>query len=76
MDMKVSITPHKPGDCGVICMPLQANVPAGHSDWRLTTCPVCGQECWETRKAREVIRDEGLIAACTACALKIGMNKR
>lgn len=41
--------------------------------WKLTTCPVCGAECWESEAARQAMAAEPeLRAACTACALKAG----
>lgn len=70
----ISITPHKVGDGGILTMPLRANVPHPKSEtWELTTCPVCGAECWLTDIARQAIKVEpDLRAACTVCALKAG----
>lgn len=72
--MEVSITPHKAGDGGILAMPLKANIPdPQRDDWELTTCPICGAECWLTGIAREALAAEpDLGAACTACALKAG----
>lgn len=28
-------------------MLLKSNVPEGHDDWTLTTCPECGATCWQ-----------------------------
>lgn len=72
------ITPHKPGDGGILTMPLRSNVPNPKSeDWKLTSCPVCGAECWESPIAREAMAAEpNLRAACTACALKAGAQKK
>lgn len=68
--MNVNISPHKPGDGGILCLPLKRNVPNPKDpDWKLTTCPICGSECWESDLARETMKAEGLKAACTACAL-------
>lgn len=74
--MEVSVTPHKVGDGGILTMPLRANVPHPKSEaWELTTCPVCGAECWLTDIAREALAAEpGLGAACTVCALKAGIQ--
>ena len=71
---EVSITPHKVGDGGILAMPLKANIPdPQRDDWKLTTCPLCGAECWETDLARQAIKVEpDLRAACTVCALKAG----
>lgn len=73
--MNVKITPHKPGDGGVICLPLKSNIPnPNRPDWKLVTCPTCGAECWESELAREAIKAEGLAASCTACALRSGLS--
>lgn len=41
------LTPHQHGDGGILTMPLRDNVPEPPTDdWQLTTCPVCGAECW------------------------------
>jgi len=76
--MNISITPHKPGDGGIVCMPLKSNIPdAGQRpDWKLVACPMCGAECWESNLIREVVKAEGLAAACTACALRAGITRR
>lgn len=43
--MNITIKPWKPGDGGLICLPLRSNIPdaSKHPDWRLVTCPSCGQ---------------------------------
>ena len=47
MDLKIS--PRNKNDRGgVACMPLRRNVPEGREGWKLTTCPNCGRECWES----------------------------
>lgn len=71
---EVSVTPHKVGDGGIVAMISRANVPEPHGDdWRLTTCPDCGAECWETGLTRQALAAEpALRAACTLCALKGG----
>lgn len=57
-------------------MPLRDNVPEPPTDdWQLTTCPVCGAECWQTDTARRILTLEPDVrTACTACALK-GLGK-
>jgi len=50
-------------------MPLAKNISEPHPGWKLTTCPKCGQECYETPVASEAIEKEGLLAFCTECAL-------
>lgn len=70
----VTITPHKVGDGGILALPLRENVPEPKDEsWKLTTCPVCGADCWESEAARKAMEAEPeLRAACTACALKAG----
>ena len=70
------LSPHQPGDGGILTMPLRDNVPEPPTDdWQLTTCPVCGAECWQTDTARRILTLEPDVrTACTACALK-GLGK-
>lgn len=70
------LSPHQPGDGGILTMPLHDNVPEPPTDdWQLTTCPVCGAECWQTDTARRILALEPDVrTACTACALK-GLGK-
>lgn len=72
------LVPHEAGDGGILAMPLRDNIPdPGRDDWKLTTCPVCGAECWETEIARQALAAEPeLRAACTACALRGGRSGR
>jgi len=74
--LNVKITPHKPGDGGILAMPLRSNIPdPQRGDWKLTTCPICGSECWESDLHRETLKAEpDLRAACTMCALKAGLS--
>ena len=66
------LSPHQPGDGWILTMPLHDNVPEPPTDdWQLTTCPVCGAECWQTDTARRILALEPDVrTACTACALK------
>jgi len=51
-----------------MCMPLKRNIPDGRKDWRLTTCPVCGEECWSSDAHELALKlDSGLKVACTMC---------
>lgn len=70
------LSPHQPGDGGILTMPLRDNVPEPPTDdWQPTTCPVCGAECWQTDTARRILALEPDVrTACTACALK-GLGK-
>lgn len=73
--MPIKITPWKPGDPGIACMPLRKNVPnASRPDWKLVPCPICGAECWESDITRLVKSANGCQATCTACALRIGSS--
>lgn len=70
------LSPHQPGDGGILTMPLRDNIPEPPTDdWQITTCPVCGAECWQTDTARRILTLEPNVrTACTACALK-GLGK-
>ena len=69
--MNILISPHRPGDGGILAMPMKKNVPVGHEDWKPTTCPICGAECWTSDGHREALMIEpGLRVACTECALQ------
>lgn len=70
------LSPHQPGDGGILTMPLRDNVPEPPTDdWQPTTCPVCGAERWQTDTARRILALEPDVrTACTACALK-GLGK-
>ena len=72
----VKVWPHKPGDGGILCMPLYRNVPSPKNDsWKLTTCPKCGADCWETDLHRETLKNEkDILALCTECALRSGLK--
>lgn len=60
-----------------IMLPNYKHVPnPEHSDWRLTTCRRCGQDCWESDLARltkELYPDA--VAYCTECSLKCSCSK-
>lgn len=72
----MKITPWKPEDKGFVCLPMKKNVPTGHEDWKLVSCPVCGEECWESELAREVLKHGNMTGACTECALRAGKNNK
>jgi hypothetical protein len=63
-------------EIGILTMPLRDSIPEPPTDdWQLTTCPVCGAECWQTDTARRILALEPDVrTACTACALK-GLGK-
>lgn len=57
--MNIKIWPRKKNDKGgYACMPLKKNVPEGHDGWRLTTCPECGTECWESPLLKSIANQE------------------
>lgn len=75
--MYISITPRKETDRGgYICMPLAANCPTGHKDWKMRKCPECGAICWEMPGAKKLEREQGAKLLCTMCALKMGVKVR
>ena len=72
--MSMKIWPYKPGDRGILCMPLYRNVPNPNKrDWSLTVCPKCGVDCWESDLLRETLPNENVTALCTECAF-LGVN--
>jgi len=74
--MEVKISPWKPGDTGILCMPMQKNIPCPeHADWKLVECLKCGGGCWESDKHRELLKNNSeMKAACTECALRAGIK--
>lgn len=66
------IVPHEAGDGELLLMPTRAHIPEPQrDDWKPTTCPVCGAECWETELARQALTSEpDLRAVCTDCGLR------
>lgn len=66
------LVPHEVGDGGLLLMPTRANIPdPQRDDWKPTTCPICGAECWETEIHRQALAAEpGLRAVCTDCGLR------
>lgn len=75
--MYIKIWPWKPGDRGLVCMPLKKNIPypnedGEHEDWIAVTCPICGSECWESDLSRKLVQI-GNVGVCTECAIREGM---
>ncbi len=69
---KKMIRPRYKGERGgTLTMSMKKNIPEPrHKDWKLTTCPQCGQQCWESELARQCLKkDKTLKALCTECAL-------
>lgn len=58
-----------PGEKGTVMLPMKKNIPNPKNNWELTTCPVCGQECWTSKAHKETIKIGKLDYACTECAL-------
>lgn len=68
--MKVKIYPRSINEKGGIAMmPMKKNVPCGKEGWKLTACPGCGRECWET-PLFALVKKQGAVRMCTECALK------
>ena len=68
--VKVSIWPREPEEKGgYAMMPMKKNIPVGKDDWKLTACPECGCECWETPLLSIAIK-QGAVALCTECAIR------
>ena len=73
--MDVKIWPRTSIDRGgYAMMPLRKNIPDGKSNWKLTTCPECNRECWETPLLK-IALSQGSVALCTECAIRKGMEK-
>ena len=70
------LEPRKRNDRGgYLAMPLRKNVPEPHDQgWKLTSCPMCGQECWE-RPIPDWLRESVDGIVCTECALAAGSNQ-
>ena len=69
--MHIGTTSRPPRSGLIITMPMRKNVPDGTMGWALTTCPVCGAECWDTplgRQGQDMFPD--MQKACTECALR------
>ena len=72
--MEIRIWPRKANERGgYAMMPMRKNIPEGRVGWKLTTCPECGRECWETPPLPAAIR-QGAIALCTECAMRKGIG--
>ena len=75
---KVKVEPFRPETCSspiIIMMPMQKNVPEPKDrTWQLTTCPRCGQPCWDNPIGKSVLEDLEVEtrSLCTECALKEG----
>ena len=73
--MEIKITQRKATDRGGYAfMPLKENIPLGRPDWRLTTCPRCGRECWAQPLLKIAIAQDA-VALCTECALREGAEQ-
>lgn len=69
----ISISPWNSNDKGYVCLPLKSNIPfPKNKDWKLVHCSICGEECWESDAAREILRNPDMKSACTMCSLKQG----
>lgn len=68
----MKIEPRKTTDRGgYMMMPLRANIPEPkNSTWKLSKCPKCGAECWETPLPEGYTEDMFDGKLCTMCGLK------
>ncbi len=68
----MDIAPRKPTDRGgYLMMPLVKNIPEPkHLEWKRTTCPGCGRECWERPLPEGFDKESFDGALCTECALR------
>lgn len=75
--MNIKITPWKPGDGGLLCLPLRSNIPdaSKHPDWKPVKCPKCGRDCWEPELARLAMA-AGASGVCTECAVRAGLSQK
>lgn len=79
--MSIKITPCAEDTplTGFLCMPCASSLDAGdvkihHPDWKITTCPRCGRECYTSPDREKTLRkNPNLTALCTFCALKAGL---
>lgn len=73
MDKKVTLTQWD-GKPGIICMPMQKNIPEGRPDWELQTCD-CGQKAWLRPEAKRILKEvPGMQLKCTECAIKASVE--
>lgn len=52
-------------------MPLRKNVPTPcNPEWKLATCPICGQDCWLQTGNAELVKQvyPGAKFVCSDCA--------
>jgi hypothetical protein len=70
--MNVEVTPWA-GQPGTFCRPLKVNVPEAPPGATLTTCPLCGVECWKLGHEPDPLPPH-MAAGCTTCALKRGRS--
>ncbi len=72
--MEVKIWPRREDERGgYAMMPMRKNISEGRADWKLTTCPECGRECWKTPLLPIAVQ-QGAVALCTECAMRKGMS--
>ena len=74
----MKIEPRKQSDRGgYLMMPLVDNIPIPKdATWKETTCPVCGNRCWERKLPDGFSEDMFEGKLCTMCALKLEMGKK
>ena len=66
-----SISPYT-GQNSIATLPRRENVPQGKEGWELTTCKICGAECWRNVPLLNQVKEmnPNIEEMCTLCALK------
>ena len=75
---KVTIRPRGENEKGgFLCMPLQSNIPMSKNpEWKAAECPMCGAECWTSARHERLVKEQGVTAVCTMCALKEAARRK
>ena len=76
-----TIKPYQ-GESGYLCLPLVSNIlamgkAAKPNDWDVIKCPNCGEECYLSPDAKELLDSSPqLQGVCTVCALSMGGRQK
>ena len=76
LTIKPTTEPAEQAGINIAMMPLRKNVQEPCDDWVLTTCPLCGRECWyqtENAELMKTIRPDTKFL-CTECALSVAKS--
>jgi hypothetical protein len=76
-EMKPASETDHPGELMIASMPLARNVKMDGKQNILTSCPLCGSDCYASSQLSEAARiyPSRIIAACSECAIKAHINK-